>query len=98
MLVSEVMRREIRLSSAEQSISACARMMAEFDTGVLPVREGDHLVGILTVRDIAVRAVAMDKVLETLAREVTSRQGALLLRSSGHGSRRRKHARDARAP
>ena len=35
--------------------------MAELDTGVLPVGEGDQLVGMLTDRDIAVRAVAQGK-------------------------------------
>ena len=35
--------------------------MAELDTGVLPVGEGDRLVGMLTDRDIAVRTVAQGK-------------------------------------
>ncbi len=36
-------------------------MMVDIDAGVLPVAENDRLVGILTDRDITVRAVAADK-------------------------------------
>ena len=35
--------------------------MAELDAGIMPVREGDRLVGMITDRDIAVRAVAEGK-------------------------------------
>ena len=33
-------------------------MMAEMDAGIMPVREGDRLVGMVTDRDITVRAMA----------------------------------------
>ncbi len=46
--------------------------MAEFDTGVLPVADGDRLVGMLTDRDIAVRAIGAGKGPETPIREVMS--------------------------
>ncbi len=36
-------------------------MMAELDAGVLPVSDGDRLVGMITDRDIAVRGVALGK-------------------------------------
>jgi CBS domain-containing protein len=46
--------------------------MAEIDAGVLPVGENDRLVGMITDRDIAVRAVAAGKSPDTPIREVMS--------------------------
>ena len=45
-------------------------MMAELDAGIMPVREGDRLVGMITDRDITVRAVAEGKGPDTAVREV----------------------------
>ena len=61
MRVSQVMSRNVRVCNPRHSIRDCARMMAEIDAGVLPVGENDRLVGMLTDRDIAVRAVAAGK-------------------------------------
>jgi hypothetical protein len=46
--------------------------MAKIDAGVLPVGENDRLVGMITDRDIAVRAVAAGKSPDTPIREVMS--------------------------
>src|SRR5262245_13625639 len=35
--------------------------MADLDSGVLAVREGDHLVGVITDRDIAIRGIAQGR-------------------------------------
>jgi hypothetical protein len=59
--VGEVMTRGVELASPDDTIQKAASRMAELDTGVLPVGEGDRLVGMLTDRDIAVRAVAQGK-------------------------------------
>lgn len=40
------------------SIQRAAERMRDLDIGALPVCDGDHLVGIITDRDIAVRATA----------------------------------------
>jgi len=56
--VSEVMTRDVRLASPDDTIQDAARIMAEIDAGCLPVSDGDRLVGMITDRDIAVRAVA----------------------------------------
>ena len=45
-------------------------MMAEIDAGALPVGENDRLVGMITDRDIAVRAVADGKGPDTPIREI----------------------------
>jgi CBS domain-containing protein len=59
--VSEVMTRQVEIASPDDTLRKAAGRMAELDTGVLPVGEGDRLVGMLTDRDIAVRAVAQGK-------------------------------------
>ncbi|TCU09671.1 CBS domain-containing protein [Rhizobium sullae] len=58
MKVREVMTLGVRLVTPEQTIQEAARLMAELDSGVVPVTENGRLVGILTDRDITVRAVA----------------------------------------
>ena len=70
MKVSEAMTRDVRVASPDQSIREAARTMAEIDTGVLPVGESDRLVGMITDRDIAIRAVAEGKGPDTPVREV----------------------------
>jgi CBS domain-containing protein len=70
MLVSEAMTRDVRVVSPDHTIEAAARIMGEIDAGVLPVAENDLLVGMITDRDITVRAVAEGKGPETRVREV----------------------------
>jgi len=70
MKVSEVMTRDVQLIEPTQTIREAARLMAEMDAGIMPVREGDRLVGMITDRDITVRAVAEGKGPDTSVREV----------------------------
>ena len=58
MQISEMMTRTIRVTKPDDTVQHAARLMAEADTGVLPVGEGDHLVGMVTDRDIAIRGDA----------------------------------------
>jgi len=74
MKVSEVMTRDVKLVAPTQSICDAAKMMAECDAGALPVGENDRLVGVITDRDIAIRAVAENKSPETPVRDVMSKQ------------------------
>src|SRR5215208_4591245 len=72
MRVSEAMTREVRIANPGQSIRDVAKMMADIDAGVIPVGEDDRLVGMITDRDIAIRAVALGKGPDTPVREVVS--------------------------
>ena len=72
MKVSKCMTRDVELVSPTQTIRDAAQMMAEFDAGALPVQQDDRLVGMITDRDIAVRAVAQGKSPETPVRDVMS--------------------------
>jgi CBS domain-containing protein len=70
MQVSDKMTRNVRLASPDDTIQQAARMMAECDAGALPVGEHDRLVGMITDRDIAVRAVAQGKGADCRVRDV----------------------------
>jgi CBS domain-containing protein len=72
MKVSKCMTRDVELVSPTQTIREAAQMMAELDAGALPVQQDDRLVGMITDRDIAVRAVAQGKSPETPVRDVMS--------------------------
>jgi CBS domain-containing protein len=72
MKVREAMTPEVRLAKPDQSIHEVARLMAELDVGALPVEENDRLIGMITDRDIAIRAVAQGRGPETLTREIMS--------------------------
>lgn len=56
--VSDVMTRGVRTLAAEDTLLRAAQAMQELDVGVIPVCEGDQLVGVVTDRDIVVRGVA----------------------------------------
>lgn len=58
MQIAEIMTREVQLASPQQTLQEAARLMSELDVGAIPVADNDRLVGMLTDRDICVRAVA----------------------------------------
>lgn len=72
MRVSEVMTRHVEIMNPGQTIQEAAQCMCDMDVGSLPIGENDRLVGMVTDRDIAVRAVAMGKDANTPIREVMS--------------------------
>ena len=72
MKISKCMTRDVQLTSPTQSIREAAKTMAEIDAGSLPVGEDNRLVGMITDRDIAIRAVAVGKGPATKVREIMS--------------------------
>ncbi len=70
MKVSDKMTRNPRVASPDDSIRDAARCMAELDAGSMPVGQDDRLVGMVTDRDIAIRAVARGKGPDTRVHEV----------------------------
>lgn len=58
MEINEVMTRNIVIASPDDTLQAAAKVMSEADLGFLPVVENDRLVGMVSDRDITVRAVA----------------------------------------
>jgi CBS domain-containing protein len=70
--VSDVMTPDVRLGRPDQTIREVAVLMMEADIGSLPIGDHDRLVGMVTDRDIVLRAVALGLGVETLVREVMS--------------------------
>ena len=56
MQVHEVMSRNVLVASPDDTIEKAATLMAQVNCGALPVGENDRLVGMITDRDIALRA------------------------------------------
>ena len=61
MQVREIMTRDVETASPRHSIGDAARRMDDLNVGALPVCDGQRLVGILTDRDVTVRATAAGK-------------------------------------
>lgn len=70
MRVSEAMTRDVCVARPDHTIEDAARMMLAIDAGLLPVGDEDRLIGMITDRDIAVRAVAEGKGPKTEVQEV----------------------------
>jgi CBS domain-containing protein len=74
MLVGEAMTTNVKIANPNQSIRDAARVMAQIDAGILPVGEHDRLVGMITDRDIAVRAVGAGMGPDTPIREIMTEE------------------------
>jgi CBS domain-containing protein len=58
--VADVMTRDVRSMAPQQTLSDAAKLMDELNVGVVPVCEGERLLGVVTDRDIVVRGLARD--------------------------------------
>ena len=56
--IAEVMSRDVTSVSPDDTIRQAAEMMDDLDVGALPVTEGNRLIGMITDRDITIRATA----------------------------------------
>jgi len=74
MLVREAMSRDVKTVDPDQALQDAARIMLDIDVGALPVGENDKLVGMITDRDIAIRAVAEGKSPTTKVRDIMSEE------------------------
>ncbi|MET0292456.1 MAG: CBS domain-containing protein [Steroidobacteraceae bacterium] len=61
MEVREIMSRDVRIAGIGETLSDAAAAMADEDVGALPVSDRGKLVGMITDRDIVVRAVALGR-------------------------------------
>ena len=61
MKVGEVMTPDVELAAPDDTVQTAAKLMADSGAGALPVGEKDRLVGMVTDRDITVRALAEGK-------------------------------------
>lgn len=72
-LISEIMTRDVRTIAPQESIQRAAQIMDELNVGAIPVCDGDRLIGMVTDRDITIRATSAGESPEnTMVRDVMS--------------------------
>lgn len=71
-LLKDLMSPDVQFVSPEMTIGDAARKMRDGDFGMLPVAEDDRLIGAISDRDIAIRAVAKGLGADTKIRDVMS--------------------------
>jgi CBS domain-containing protein len=70
MKVSDAMTLEVQLCTPDDTLKDAAEAMMALNVGLLPVTDGDRLVGMISDRDIATRGMAMGLGPATLVRNV----------------------------
>ena len=74
MKAKEAMHKGVEWVSPDTPVTALAKKMLEQDIGAIPIGENDRLIGIVTDRDITLRAVANGKDVSGLtARDVMTK-------------------------
>ena len=68
--LGDVMTRNVEVVRPDTTLQEAAAKMADLDVGTMPVCDGDRLVGLLTDRDVTVRAVARGAGPGTPVREI----------------------------
>ncbi len=72
-LISEIMTRDVMTISPTDNVRRAAQMMDDLNVGAIPVCDEDRLIGMVTDRDITVRATsAGEQPEETMVRDVMS--------------------------
>jgi CBS domain-containing protein len=61
MQIKEIMTAEVEVIDPTAKLAEASRLMRDDDVGALPVGEGDRLIGMITDRDIVIRAIAEGK-------------------------------------
>jgi len=70
--LKDLMSRDVKVVSPDTSIRDAAKQMRDGDFGMMPVGEDDRMIGTISDRDIAIRAVAEGKDTTTKVRDVMS--------------------------
>jgi len=74
MNIRDVMTPNPRTVSPQDSIQSAARIMRDEDTGFVPVVDNGKPVGVVTDRDIVIRAVAEDGQINRPVREIVTKE------------------------
>lgn len=56
--IADIMSTDVKTIQPQESLRRAAECMRDLDVGALPVCDGERLLGMVTDRDIAVRAIA----------------------------------------
>ncbi len=68
--IKDVMSSNFKWMAPDSPISQVAQQMRDMDCGFMPLAENDKMIGMITDRDITVRAIAEGKDANTPARDV----------------------------
>ena len=68
--IKELVSTDVQVIGPDETIGDAAQKMQNGDFGMLPVKENDRMIGSISDRDIAIRAVAAGKASSTKVREV----------------------------
>ena len=68
--LKDLMSRDVKVINPDMTIGEAAQKMRDGDFGMLPVGEDDRMIGTISDRDIAIRAVAEGKDPDTKVRDV----------------------------
>ena len=71
--VKDVMSRDVCVISPDETIKEAAQQMRNGNFGMMPVGENDRMIGAISDRDIAIRAIAEGKDPSTKVRDVMSK-------------------------
>lgn len=58
MKVRDIMTRNVETVRPEDSLKTVARIMRDYEIGFVPVCDGDHVLGVVSDRDLTIRALA----------------------------------------
>jgi CBS domain-containing protein len=70
--LKDIMSPDVQVISPDATIREAAQKMREGDFGMMPVAENDRMIGAVSDRDIALRAVAEGKDADTKVRDIMS--------------------------
>jgi CBS domain-containing protein len=70
--ISDVMSRDVQVVGPDETIAQAAKYMRDGDFGMMPVGENDRMIGAISDRDIAVRAIAEGRDGSAKVRDVMS--------------------------
>jgi CBS domain-containing protein len=70
MKISDIMSSDVEVARPDDSIQTVAQRMADLDVGSLPVCDGQRILGMVTDRDITIRATARGLASDTSVTQV----------------------------
>ncbi len=75
MIVKECMTTDVQMGTPTMTLLEVARKMRDGDFGILPIADNERLIGMVTDRDITIRAIAEGKdPQQTQVKEIMSEQ------------------------
>ena len=71
--LKDVMSHDVQVIGPDGTIREAAQQMLKGNFGMMPVEQNDYMIGVISDRDIAIRAIAEGKDANTMVRNVMSR-------------------------